>query len=255
MNELPYISFIIATFNSGSSLISTLESILAQTYPRFEIIVIDGGSSDDTVNILKSYDDKIAYWVSEKDNGIAHAFNKGIKVVKGDYVNFQGSGDTLTSSTVLSEIFRNRDYTEDFVIARINRVSNTIEKEVLWVSKSNKPKFNYNTLVWRMSLYHQALFTHKSYFQRYGEFDEQLKYSMDYEHVLRSFRDKPSIYTSNVIFSNWRKDGLGENNELKIYREYNSIKIGHRIKPRIFLFFVNYFILVKFCLKKILFFK
>jgi glycosyltransferase involved in cell wall biosynthesis len=255
MSEMPYISFIIATFNSGSSLVSTLESIFAQTYLRFEVIVIDGGSSDDTVNILKSYKDKIAYWVSEKDRGIAHAFNKGVKVAKGDYINFQGSGDTLTCSTVLSEIFTNSVYREDFVIARINRISNTIRKEVLWVSKKNRPTFNFNTLVWRMSLHHQALFTHKSYFKRYGEFDENLKYSMDYEHVLRSFRDKPSIHTSNVIFSNWRKDGLGENNEFKIFSEYNSIKIKNRIKPMYILFFVDYIILFKFCLKKILFFK
>lgn len=255
MNELPYISFIIATFNSGNSLVSTLESILSQTYPRFEIIVIDGGSSDETVNILKSYGDKIIYWVSEGDRGIAHAFNKGIQVANGDYINFQGSGDTLTGNGVLSEIFTNRDFLEDFVIARINRVANTSEKKVLWASKRNKIKFNYNTLVWRMSLYHQALFTSKSYFQHYGEFDEKLKYSMDYEHVLRSFNGKPSIYTSNVIFSNWRKDGLGENNELEIFSEYNLIKLRHGIKPRLFLFFVNYFIILKFYLKKILLFK
>ncbi|MHA8108512.1 glycosyltransferase family 2 protein [Aquirufa sp. A-Brett2-W8] len=252
MMKPPLISFIIATFNSGHSLVSTLESILSQTYPRFEIIVIDGGSSDETVNILKSYGDKITYWVSEVDRGIAHAFNKGIQVANGDYINFQGSGDTLTGNEVLSEIFTNQDFLKDFVIARINRVTNTSEKKVLWASKRNKPKFNYNTLVWRMSLYHQALFTHKSYFQQYGEFDENLKYSMDYEHILRSFKNKPSIYTSNIIFSNWRQDGLGENNELKIFSEYNLIKQRHRIKPWGVLFFVNYFILLKFFLKKIL---
>lgn len=255
MMKMPFVSFIIATFNSGNSLASTLESILSQTYRNFEIIVIDGGSSDETVDILKGYGDYLAYWVSEPDRGIADAFNKGVRVAIGDYINFQGSGDTLTNNVVLSEIFTNWDFVEDFVIARINRVTNTSEKKVLWTSKRNKPKFNYNTLVWRMSLYHQALFTRKSYFRQYGEFDENLKYSMDYEHVLRSFKNNPSIYTVNVIFSNWRQDGLGENNELKIFNEYNLIKLRHRIKPRVVLFFVNYFILLKFYLKKLLLFK
>jgi glycosyltransferase involved in cell wall biosynthesis len=251
----PFISFIIATYNSGNSLSTTLDSIIYQTYRNFEIIVIDGGSVDDTVDILKEYESYISYWVSEPDRGIADAFNKGVRLAKGDYINFQGSGDTLASNYVLSEIFTNRDFIEDFVIARINRVSNTSEKKVLWTSKKNKSKFNYNTLVWRMSLYHQALFTNKSYFHQFGEFDENLTYSMDYEHVLRSFKNKPSIYTVNVIFSNWRQDGLGENNELKIFSEYNLIKLRHGIKPKIFLFFVNNFIHLKFYLKKILLFK
>jgi glycosyltransferase involved in cell wall biosynthesis len=250
--DTPLVSFIIATYNSGESLKSTIDSIIFQTYKNLEIIVIDGGSSDKTTEILISYGEKIAYWVSEADRGIADAFNKGIRVAKGDYINFQGSGDILTNKTVLKDIFSGHFFVEDFILARINRVSNSEKKEILWVSRVNKSNFDFNTLIWRMSLYHQALFTNKSYFLRYGEFDENLRYSMDYEHVLRSFHDSPTIYTSNVIFSNWRRDGLGENNELNIFSEYNLIKRRHSIKSKYYLFLVNYIIHLKYYIKKIL---
>jgi glycosyltransferase involved in cell wall biosynthesis len=245
----PLITFIIATYNSGKTLNETIESILIQTYNKFEIIIIDGGSTDDTVQIIEKFSNKIKYWISENDRGIAHAFNKGLAVSSGDYVNFQGSGDSIYSSNALSEIFVERNFEEDFVIARINRVSAVDSKKVLWTSAKNKQPFNLESLVWRMSMHHQALFTSKGYFLKYGNFDETLKFSMDYEHLLRSFKYSPSIFSSNVIFSNWRKDGIGENRELEIFKEYNLIKCRHKIKPHLQLSIIDIFIRGKYLIK------
>ena len=245
----PLITFIIATYNSGKTLNETIESILIQTYNKFEIIIIDGGSTDDTVQIIEKFSNKIKYWISENDRGIAHAFNKGLAVSSGDYINFQGSGDSINSSSALSEIFLERNFEEDFVIARINRVSAEDSKKVLWTSTKNSPSFNLDSLAWRMSMHHQALFTSKVYFLNYGNFDETLKFSMDYEHLLRSFKFSPTIFTSNVIFSNWRKDGIGENKELEIFDEYNLIKHKHKIKPNWHLYFIDKFIRIKYLIK------
>jgi glycosyltransferase involved in cell wall biosynthesis len=253
--ESPLITFIVATFNSGNTLEETIISILNQSYSNIELIIIDGLSSDNTQEIIEKYKHKISYWVSEKDNGIADAFNKGLSKANGKYINFQGAGDTLVSSEVIHEIFSNKQIDSDFIIGRINRVEALNNKNIIWTSSINKKRFNIKTLLWKMSLYHQALFTNKKYFEKYGLFDLNLKYSMDYEHVLRSYKYNPTITISNIIISNWRKDGIGENKELKIYHEYNHIKRMHNIAPLLILNFVHIFILCKYYLKKILNYK
>jgi glycosyltransferase involved in cell wall biosynthesis len=251
-SDSPLITFIVATFNSGNTLEETIISILNQSYSSIELIIIDGLSSDNTLEIIEKYKHKIYYWVSEKDNGIADAFNKGLKKANGKYINFQGAGDTLNSSVVIQEIFALNQIDSDFIIGRINRVEAVNNKNIIWSSSINKKKFNIKSLLWKMSLYHQALFTNKKYFEKYGLFNQQLKYSMDYEHVLRSYKSYPNITTSNVIVSNWRKDGIGENNELKIYEEYNYIKRKHKIAPVIILSIIHNYILFKYYVKKIL---
>ena len=89
----PLVSIVIATYNDHEYLELTINSILNQDYENIEIIIIDGGSDDSTINILKRYSNQIEYWVSEPDHGISDAFNKGVLVSSGDYINFQGAGD------------------------------------------------------------------------------------------------------------------------------------------------------------------
>ena len=105
-NNKPMISIITVVFNGEKYLEQTIKSIINQTYKNFEYIIIDGGSTDGTLEIIKKYEDKISYWISEKDKGISDAFNKGVMAAKGDYINFQGDGDGFLSSETLEEIFK-----------------------------------------------------------------------------------------------------------------------------------------------------
>ena len=89
----PLITIITTTLNSSKTISETFESIFAQEYNNLELIVIDGGSSDDTIKIIKNNDKKIDYWLSERDNGIYDAFNKGLNLAKGDYIGFVNSDD------------------------------------------------------------------------------------------------------------------------------------------------------------------
>lgn len=89
----PKISVIVPSYNQGHFIRETIESILNQQYPNLELIVIDGGSTDDTVKILKSFDDKIDYWISEKDRGQSHAINKALAVATGEFIGWQNSDD------------------------------------------------------------------------------------------------------------------------------------------------------------------
>lgn len=101
---MPKISIVTATYNSAATLKQTIESIINQTYKDIEYIIIDGGSTDGTVDIIKQYGNRISYWVSEPDWGIYDAFNKGIKAATGDYIYFIGSDDVLYSEGTLDEV-------------------------------------------------------------------------------------------------------------------------------------------------------
>lgn len=97
-------SIITINFNNREGLRKTIESVIAQTFEDFEYIVIDGGSTDGSVDIIKEYADRINYWVSEPDKGIYNAMNKGIVKTHGEYLNFMNSGDCFHNNKVLQEI-------------------------------------------------------------------------------------------------------------------------------------------------------
>ncbi len=101
----PKLSIITVNLNNAEGLRKTIESVVSQTFTNYEYIIIDGGSTDGSVEIIKLYADTITYWVSEPDKGIYNAMNKGIKVAKGEYCQFLNSGDWLVDEGVLRAIF------------------------------------------------------------------------------------------------------------------------------------------------------
>ena len=98
-------SIITVNYNNKEGLRKTIESVINQTFQDFEFIIIYGGSTDDSVNVIKKYENYIDYWVSERDGGIYPGMNKGLRQAKGDYVNFMNGGDCYHSSDVLEKIF------------------------------------------------------------------------------------------------------------------------------------------------------
>ena len=101
----PLISVVTVSYNAVSVIEQTIFSVINQTYPNVEYIIIDGGSTDGTVDIIKKYADKITYWVSEPDKGIYDAMNKGIELATGEWINFMNAGDSFYSFSILELIF------------------------------------------------------------------------------------------------------------------------------------------------------
>ena len=110
-------SIITVNFNNKEGLRKTIESVIHQTYRDFEFIIIDGGSTDGSIEVLKEYDAQINYWISEPDGGIYQGMNKGIKKATGDYLNFMNSGDCFYNEKVLQNVFE-KQFSCDIIVGK-----------------------------------------------------------------------------------------------------------------------------------------
>lgn len=250
----PLVSILTVVFNSAKFLEETILSVLNQDYDNLEFIIVDGGSTDGTLDVIRKYEHAIDYWVSEPDKGISDAFNKAVTLAAGDYVNFQGAGDYLISNRVVSEMMDGVDAGNDMLVCgRVQRVSETKNNEVVWVApKHYTPFFDKRAVLLRMPLPHQALFTHRKMFDLYGPFDTSNVFTMDYEHLLRAYKNFPAVTLKNVLFSAWREGGVGTGRGLECLREQAKIKRQNKVAPLAVLKLLEYWIFSKFYVKEYL---
>lgn len=159
------VSVIIVTYNAEEFLDATLQSIFAQDYPSHEIIVVDGMSTDRTVDIIKRYEPKIASWVSEADEGIYDAMNKALRMVKGSYIQFLNAGDNYANNNVLSSIFMGLTETPVLIYGDI-KVKNVDGKETY----HKADVFNLPNLISKGTgvLCHQAMFVRRDVVPSYN---------------------------------------------------------------------------------------
>lgn len=243
------LSIIIATKNAKNLLIETLDNLALQDYPEWEIIVVDGGSIDGTREMLMANTyPLIAKWVSEPDEGISDAFNKGLALATGEYINFQGAGDLLTEPTILRSLFEKIDPTADLICARILRVKEDGVTPV-WISPRHPQQFKVRKLLFKMALPHQALFTHRRFFENYGLFDKTVRFAMDYEILLRAYYTFPKIVLSNKVVACWRAGGVGTDRIYDIFDEYHAIKCKHKIASHWILSIIDWFTKCKYKIK------
>ena len=120
-------SIITINFNNKNGLRKTIESVIRQTCRDFEYIVIDGGSTDGSIEVLKDYDEHITYWISEPDKGIYNAMNKGIAIATGEYLNFMNSGDCFYASNVLENVSK-YNYDTDFIVGKDYHFNEKLQK-------------------------------------------------------------------------------------------------------------------------------
>jgi glycosyltransferase involved in cell wall biosynthesis len=169
------ISIITINRNNYKGLKNTIESVNYQSYSDFEFIIIDGASVDDSVKVIKSFADKITYWISEPDTGVYSAMNKGIMKAVGEYCLFLNSGDCIDDKETLKNIF-DLDPHEDIFYGNI-KLNGTIYKYPQELTLYN--------LRWGV-LPHQASFIKRSLFNKYGLYSEQYKIASDWEFFLKT---------------------------------------------------------------------
>ena len=179
----PKISVITPSFNQGKFLERTILSVIEQNYPNLEYIIIDGGSKDGSVDIIQKYADKLAYWVSEKDNGQTHAINKGFKRATGEIVAWLNSDDELCEGALMAVAGVFMEYGDvDFVFG--NQYS--IDSDGKIFRDNRHTRFSFAAL-WAvgMVISQPSCFWKRNLFSQFGYLDEIMHFCMDYEFFLR----------------------------------------------------------------------
>lgn len=183
---MPKVSIITVVYNAVDKIAGTIENVLAQDYANLEYLVIDGGSTDGTVEVIKRHRDRISYFVSEKDGGIYDAMNKGVKAATGDWIGVMNAGDHFSSNTVLSEIFGGSpDYSGIDVVYGDAVGTSPFRKVVM------KGTENIDDLAVGPAYRHGASFvrreTHLKYLFDLG-LRQRLGFALDYEQIHRMYK-------------------------------------------------------------------
>lgn len=186
MSDFPLVTVVTPSYNQGQFLELTIKSVLGQDYPNLEYFVIDGDSTDKSVDILHQYANQLTYWVSEKDNGQSQAINKGLVRARGEFLGWLNSDDLLISGAiklVVSIFLQNPDV--DVVYGRLDRIDEQgLRVPTPHLSKDNIV-FDKSYALDECVVNQAGCFWRRSMMEKVGLLNENLHYSMDYEYWIR----------------------------------------------------------------------
>ena len=211
-------SIITINYNNRDGLRNTIESIINQSYKDYEFIVIDGGSTDGSVDIINEYKDRITYWVSEKDNGIYHAMNKGVKAAHGEYLNFMNSGDSFYKSTTLEEVDNMMNGSDIIVGSDYNEDPETGKSAITVLPI----RISFATF-FMQTFPHQSTFIRRSLLDN-SPYDEKLKIVADWKFFMNTIAyDESSIQLIDLIICKREQDGISNIQSRKVNEERKKV--------------------------------
>ncbi|GHV71561.1 hypothetical protein FACS189420_7080 [Bacteroidia bacterium] len=226
----PFVSIITVTYNAQDSLEQTMQSVFSQTYPNIEYILIDGGSTDGTINIIKKYESKISLWVSERDKGIYDAMNKGIRLAKGELIGMINAGDFYEPDAVermIEAAIQHTDY--DIFHGNINLLN-----EDGSFFKLKKPNTDLSRFYKGMSLFHPTLFVRRSVYKKQkGLYDINFKLAADFDFILRNYLDGTDFYYLDQVIANFKQGGVSVKNKEMVNIECRDILYKNGYKKEI----------------------
>jgi len=226
----PLVSIVTIVHNGELTLEQTIQSIFAQTYDNIEYIIIDGNSTDGTLDIVRKYEDKIAYWMSEPDQGISDAFNKGITASMGCLIGMVNADDWYCNNAVELVV---QEYLQD--------TNSIFHGKCQYWQRDMKPYYVFSgrdDISYRMTINHPTVFVPRKLYDEVGLFDLSFKISMDYEWSMRAKQVGKRFHYINSVISNMRLGGKSNHllmhslEELRVRHLYGMSSIK------------NYFILI-----------
>lgn len=238
----PFISIITVCYNVENGIEDTILNVASQTYPNYEHIIIDGGSKDDTLAVIKKHQDKFSYWISEPDRGIYDAMNKGVLKAKGDYIYFLNVGDLFYQNTTLEDLILLMEKGDDVVYG--NTCLLQLESEVIEYPTPididwKKMPYCHQSVLFKRELLHDCLF------------DLRYKIAADYNQYFELKRNGANFKYINQIISRYDTNGISAHQhrnllkeglkistlnadsfikKLKIFYFYQKCKLKQRIK-------------------------
>lgn len=199
----PTITVVTVVFNGEQFIEKTILSVINQTYSNVEYIIIDGGSTDGTLEIVHKYESAIDYWVSEKDLGIYYAMNKGIARATGQWINFMNAGDWFFTDDVIFSVFENKNYSKALIIYG--------NHEVRYHSGRRRiDKAGQVMNLWKGSQFcHQAVFVNTKY-HRLNNFNANNKIIADFEFFYRAWKNNAKFQYIPLVICSFEAGGLSD---------------------------------------------
>ena len=229
----PQISVIVSVLNGAATLQRCIDSVANQSYGQVELIVIDGDSSDGTREIVERNAARLAYWVSERDRGIYHAWNKGLARARGEWICFLGADDYLWAPDTLERLAP--------TLAKAHPPFRLVYGEVTVVNERGGEMQRAGE-DWRaarrrfsqiMCLPHTGLMHHRSLFETHGGFDESFRIGGDYELLLRELRDRDARFVPGLVVAGMLHGGVSSDpsGSLEMLREFRRAQRKHGLPP------------------------
>jgi glycosyltransferase involved in cell wall biosynthesis len=220
----PLVSVVTIVRNAESTLERTMLSVLGQSYGNIEYIVIDGGSTDGTIDIIRKYDDRIAYWLSEPDEGISDAFNKGVAASTGEIIGILNADDLLSPNQV-----------EQGVMALLRSSADYVFGDLLFHDANGRTLYridgdpNYRRIIHSKmpELCHPTVLVRKAAYERIGLFDTRYRYAMDYEWLLRLHVDGGNGLYVRSIVGHMGTGGASDRSFTKALEEVRDISVRY----------------------------
>jgi glycosyltransferase involved in cell wall biosynthesis len=219
IKSLPLVTIVTVVYNGEDFIERTILSVTSQTYQLIEYIIIDGGSTDRTVDIIKRHESKIHYWKSEKDAGIYDAMNKGIDIASGEWINFMNAGDTFSKNSTVDDIFSEDRNGSTILYGDVNIIYPTFSRLAKAKSVRSIPK--------GMPFCHQSSFV-KTDYHRIHRFNIQNRIVADMEFFMSAYGANVPFEYLSVTVSNVIVGGLSDANRLNTILAWyrTSIALG-----------------------------
>jgi glycosyltransferase involved in cell wall biosynthesis len=211
--SFPKLTIITPSYNQADFLERTILSVLNQNYPNLEYIIIDGGSTDNSVEVIKKYESYLTYWVSEKDRGQVHAINKALERASGEWISFQNSDDVYFAGTFARFGKAALEQPADILYGDLFMIST--DDEVTEILKTTSYSLTCQILE-GMQIHNQSLFFRRSLVEKFGKFDESFRFAFDYEFITR--------YTMHDTTRIRKIEGLG--GALRVHADAKSSTIA-----------------------------
>ncbi len=221
--DKPKLSVITVVYNSEKHIERTILSVIGQSYRNIEYIIIDGKSTDQTVNNIKKYEDRITTFVSEKDKGIYDAMNKGLNMASGDYVVFLNSGDEIYANDTIEKVFSGDKNWTDVYYGETEIYNED------WESQGNRRLKAPSVLTWKslkggMLVCHQSFIVKKSIAPNY---DLNYKLAADFDWMIKCLKKSNTIENTNLYISKFMAGGKSRQNTLNSLKERFEIMVGN----------------------------
>jgi glycosyltransferase involved in cell wall biosynthesis len=209
----PFITIVTSTRNAAHQLPNAITAVRRQSYSNFEWIIVDGASTDGTIELIQESGDVVDQWLSEPDSGIYHAWNKGLELARGEWICFLGADDWLWDPDVLfklSAVLEQAYPLFRVVYGRVAIVNNA--REVLFYEGTAWPKVR-RRFQSVMCIPHPGLMHHRSIFEEHGFFDLSFKITGDYELLLRELRCRDAMFVPEVVTAGMSREGISSRPE------------------------------------------